>query len=239
MRVNTEDSRRANRARSLQRANAGVLQKGDYVLLLANERITFSSRFDPLWIITRIRGSTLWLLQQQTCQIRKVHRSKVKLADADIAWDSIPPRPKRKQAPAKRAARHQWPIYSSDPVSVTTDPVHIPTNHNVRPTASDPLVPPLRLRRKCIVKDPRHTSLPAGCENTVTNDDRFRHPANPLAVIDRKRRAYVTRTKNVRDASFNRRRNLRYDLHNTSHCLDSGEPLKRHCTNAPSMVDQK
>ncbi len=126
-----------------------------------------------------------------------------------------------------------------DPVTVTTEPVNIPTNHNVRPTASDPLVPPLRLRRKCIVKDPRHTSLPAGCEYTVTKDARFRHPANPLAVGDRKRRAYVTRTKNVRDASFNRRRNLRYDLRSTSHCLDSGEPLKRHCTNAPSMVDQK
>ena len=37
----------------------------------------------------------------------------------------------------------------------------------------------------------------------------------------------------------NRRRYLRYDLRSTSHCLDSGEPLKRHCTNAPSMVDQK
>ena len=48
-----------------------------HCLLLANERVNLSSRFEPLWLITRLRGSTVWLHQQSTGQIRKVHSSKV------------------------------------------------------------------------------------------------------------------------------------------------------------------
>ena len=66
------------------------------------ERVTLSSRFDPLWLITRLRGSTVWLHQQDTGQVRKVHRSKVRLADPTLAWDEITVRPRRKQAPQKR-----------------------------------------------------------------------------------------------------------------------------------------
>ena len=223
VRVNTEDSRPANRARLLQRANAGILQKGDYVLLKANERITFSSRFDPLWIITKIRGSTLWLLQQQTGQIRKVRRSKVKLADPDIAWDSIPPRPKRKQAPAKRMARQQparqqtpvQQVVTPDPGMEITVPEEMSKSCEARVPTSIPLDPPMRLM-KCMGKRRKET---------ITGD--------------RKREAHIRHTKSVRDDEFNKRRQLRYDLRSSSHCLDAGQPLKRHNPNIPSIRDQK
>ncbi len=93
-----EQSRKADRVRLLARANAGSLEKGDFVLLLANERLTLSSRLDPLSLITRIRGSTVWLHQQNTGQIRKVHMSKVRLGDSTLAWDELTVRPRRKQA---------------------------------------------------------------------------------------------------------------------------------------------
>ena len=103
-RVNMEQSRKADRVRLLARVNAQSLANGDYVLLLANERVTLSSRFDPLWLITRIRGSTVWLHQQTTGQIRKVHMSKVRLADPTLAWDEIAVRSRRKQPPPPRSA---------------------------------------------------------------------------------------------------------------------------------------
>ena len=74
-RVDMEQSRQADHARLLARADAHQLKVGDHCLLLANERVTLSSRFDPLWLITRLRGSTVWLHQQDTGLIRKVHRS--------------------------------------------------------------------------------------------------------------------------------------------------------------------
>ena len=98
-RVDMEQSRQADRARLLARADAQTLQVGDHCLLLANERVTLSSSFDPLWLITRLRGSTVWLHQQDMGQVRKVHRSKVRLADPTLAWNEITVRPRRKQAP--------------------------------------------------------------------------------------------------------------------------------------------
>ena len=97
--VDMEQSRRADRAQLLARADAQTLQVGYHCLLLANDLVTISSRFDPLWRITRLRGSTVWLHQQSTGQIRTVHRSKVRLADPTLVWDEITVGPRRKQAP--------------------------------------------------------------------------------------------------------------------------------------------
>ena len=101
-RHNTTESRRFNRARLLARANAKEIKKGDFVIVTAEERLTLTSRWDPLWVVTRIRGSTVWLHQQQTGQIRRVHREKVRLADASLAWDEVNPRPKRRQTTTPR-----------------------------------------------------------------------------------------------------------------------------------------
>ena len=49
-RQNTEQSRQYNRARLQARANAKHIKKGDYVIVLAQERLTLTSRWDPLWM---------------------------------------------------------------------------------------------------------------------------------------------------------------------------------------------
>ena len=105
-----------------------------------------------------------------------------------------------------------------DPETVITVPVNMSTNCEAGVPVRIPLVPPVRLM-KCIGKRRSHH------QEAVRGD--------------RKRQTYITRTKNVRDAAFNKRRNLRHDLRSSSHCLDAGEPLKRHNTNLPSLVDQK
>ena len=153
-RVNTEHSRIANRERLKRRANAGDIHKGDHVIVLAPERLTLTSRFDPLWIVTRIRGTTLWLHQQQTGKIRKVHREKVRLADPELAWDQVNPRPIRQQAARKRylsrrVANNDTPVVIESPGTDSKTkgtkacPAGGVSNH------SAPLLraPPLRLHR--------------------------------------------------------------------------------------------
>ena len=80
-----------------QKANAGELAPGDMVVLIAPEPLTLTSKWDPLWQVTRVADTTIFLRHQQSGRTKKVHRSKVKLADPNIIWDEIPPRPKRQQ----------------------------------------------------------------------------------------------------------------------------------------------
>ena len=99
VRTATEESRKYNRERLEKKANADDLEVGDSVVLKAPERMTFTSRWDPHWEITQVRGRTVWLRQQQTGKTKVVHREKVKLVDPTIAWDEVHPRPVRKQRP--------------------------------------------------------------------------------------------------------------------------------------------
>ena len=100
--ANTVHSREGNRERLKRRANAADINKGDHVIVLAPERLTLTSRFDPLWVVTRVRGTTLWLHQMESGRIRRVHREKVRLVDPNLAWDEVNPRPVRKQAKRRR-----------------------------------------------------------------------------------------------------------------------------------------
>ena len=100
--ANTVHSREGNRERLKRRANAADINKSDHVIVLAPERLTLTSRFDPLWVVTRVRGTTLWLHQMESGRIRRVHREKVRLVDPNLAWDEVNPRPVRKQARRRR-----------------------------------------------------------------------------------------------------------------------------------------
>ena len=53
-RSNTADSRTGNRNRLKLRANAPLIEKGDFVIVLAEEPLTFTSRWDPIWIVKRV-----------------------------------------------------------------------------------------------------------------------------------------------------------------------------------------
>ena len=100
--ANTVHSRQGNRERLKHRANAADINKGDHIIVLAPERLTLTSRFDPLWVVTRVRGTTLWLHQMESGRIMRVHRKKVRLVDPNLDWDEVNPRPVRKQARRRR-----------------------------------------------------------------------------------------------------------------------------------------
>ena len=93
----TADSRKYNRQRLANRADAKDIHVGDTVLLKAEERLTLTSRWDPQWEVVRVRGPVLWLRQQQNGKLRVANREKVKLVDPHLNWDEITPRPRRTQ----------------------------------------------------------------------------------------------------------------------------------------------
>ena len=96
-RVHTESSRTHNKVRINKKANAGLIELGDIIVLLAPEPLTFTSKWDPQWQVTRVSGTTVFLRHQESGQTKKIHRSKVELVDPDMVWDDIAPRPRRKQ----------------------------------------------------------------------------------------------------------------------------------------------
>ena len=53
------------------------------VVLLAPKPLTLTSKWDPQWKLTRISGTTVFLRHQQSGQVKRVHRSKVKLVNPD------------------------------------------------------------------------------------------------------------------------------------------------------------
>ena len=90
------ESRKYNRRRLNERANVATsLQVGDTVMIKAEERTTNTSRWDPQWEVYRVHGTTHWVRHQPTGKERKVHREKLTLVDANLAWDELPDRPKR------------------------------------------------------------------------------------------------------------------------------------------------
>ena len=72
------------------------------MVVKAEERVTLTSRWDPMWEVTRVRGSVVWIRQQQTGKIKVLNREKVRIVDPDMAWEDINPRPVRDQR--RRAA---------------------------------------------------------------------------------------------------------------------------------------
>ena len=66
-RLQTETSRRYNRERLAKKTNANDIAIGDSVVIRAEERTTFTSRWGPRWEVTRTRGPVIWVRQQQTC----------------------------------------------------------------------------------------------------------------------------------------------------------------------------
>ena len=94
-RENLADSRKYNRERLNDRANAGPLKPGDTVVLKAQEKMTFTSGWDPQYEVNRTRGPVCWIRQQQTGKTHTVNRSKLLLVDPNIVWDELRPRPRR------------------------------------------------------------------------------------------------------------------------------------------------
>ena len=96
----TQRMRSENRTRLNRRATDGIFQVGDTVLLRAEERLINTARWDPGYVVIRVKGTTHWLREADTGRIRKVHGEKLRLQDTTLDWDRLPPRPKRR--PRKR-----------------------------------------------------------------------------------------------------------------------------------------
>ena len=94
-RIKTEASRKYNRERLMKRANLGEVKPEDSVVIKANDRLTFTSRWDPHWEVTRVRGPVVWLRQQQTGKTKVLNKEKVRVVDPSILWDECNPRPTR------------------------------------------------------------------------------------------------------------------------------------------------
>jgi len=108
-RVLTEQSRKYNRERLAQKANAGRINVGDTVVVQAAEPLTFTSKWDPQYEVTRVRGHVVWIRHQQSGKTRVLHRTKLKVVDPNLIWDEVRPRPRRV---FKRAA---VPINEAEP----------------------------------------------------------------------------------------------------------------------------
>ena len=61
---NSKEARTANRERLAKQANAKNVHVSDTVLLLAPERLTFTSAWDPQWQVARVSGLTCHLRNQ-------------------------------------------------------------------------------------------------------------------------------------------------------------------------------
>ena len=91
----TAQSRHHNRERLAKRANAKDIKVGDTVVIKAAEPLTLTSKWDPQWTVTRVRGKVISVSHQQSGRAKTLNINKVKLVDPNIAWDEVNPRPIR------------------------------------------------------------------------------------------------------------------------------------------------
>lgn len=91
----TSRSRAYNRTLVNKRANAKEFRVGDTVVLKADERITFTSRNDPEFEITKLNGPVAHIRHSRSGKTKTVNISKLRVVDPQISWGSIAPRPVR------------------------------------------------------------------------------------------------------------------------------------------------
>ena len=126
---NTADSRHYNRECLAKRSRGGNIKVGDHVVIKSLDPVTFTTCWDPHWLVTRISGSTCFLHCQVTGHTKKLHRDHVKLVDPDLAWDEVPPRPRRQQ-------RHNLHLQVINPPVILP-----PVNHNEAAFQNSPNAP--------------------------------------------------------------------------------------------------
>ena len=59
--LHTEQSRALNRNRLAWKANAGQIDVGDTVIVVANEPVALSAKWDHQFEVTRCEGTTYWI----------------------------------------------------------------------------------------------------------------------------------------------------------------------------------
>ena len=94
----TVDSRKHNKERLERKANTQTFSPGDSVIIKAEARIPLTSRWEPRWTITKVKGRVIYLHHQQTGKTKVLNREKVRLVNPALNWDDCNPRPLRKRA---------------------------------------------------------------------------------------------------------------------------------------------
>ena len=103
--------------------------------------------------------------QQSTGQIRKVHRSKVRLADPTLTWDEITVRPRHKQAPQKRIRTR---VLGDDELVLSDNKQ---SKINKSRSSTEPLVPSVpTIRLRCQLNDNRDKPDRKGHGRTAASD---------------------------------------------------------------------
>ena len=72
-----------------------LVEPGDQVVLVAQERAPLDARWDHQYSVTRVRGPVLTVINMRTGKRRVINRDKVKLVDPDLEWSDVRPRPTR------------------------------------------------------------------------------------------------------------------------------------------------
>jgi len=98
----TKESRKYNRDRIRQKANAGEVSVGDHVILRANEPLTLTAKWDYGYVVTKVNGLNVDLLHPESGATLRVHREKVVVTDPDMAWGEVNPRPRRSRQQVKQ-----------------------------------------------------------------------------------------------------------------------------------------
>ena len=117
----TRDSRRLNRTRINQRANAKDIEVGDYVILRAPNPLPLAARWDHVYIVSAVRGYSLIITHPETGVEKMVHREHVKLVDPDIAWEAVAPRPRRRPIPRAPVPHQPQPMPRDPPAPEAPD----------------------------------------------------------------------------------------------------------------------
>ena len=104
VRHHTANSRAYNRDRINNRSRGGAVEVFDHVIIQANDPVPLTHRYDPQWVVTRVRGNVISVIHQTTGMNRVLNRDKIKVVPADMAWDDINPRPTRAHIRQRQAA---------------------------------------------------------------------------------------------------------------------------------------
>jgi len=118
-RLMTTLSRARNKARIDEKANDHDIQIGDSVIVVANEPLSLTAKWDPQYEVYRIRGTTFWLRHQQSGKEIRVHKEKLRLVDPHLSWDDVSTRPRRqthlRRQPAPRPVADPPPVVNRPP----------------------------------------------------------------------------------------------------------------------------
>ena len=161
----TAASRVHNRDRLAAKANAGVIEPGDQVLIKGTRLTPLTAKWDHHYRVTRVQGKVITVLHEPTGKTSTWNRNKIRLVDSEICWDGVGSRPKAQNIPGEympstfRDCRLPTPAQPDDPQPQENllypqpdeqEPLQPPPPRRKRiaNTPADPDEPPSRRRRE-------------------------------------------------------------------------------------------